>query len=89
MTESGALFGIVRDNQGMALPGVTMTLDLQGPTQVEVTDDKGLFHFRSLFPGFYEIKAELEGFTPFIKLVEIHLARKTGLEITLQPALSE
>ncbi|MEA2599281.1 MAG: hypothetical protein QOF89_273 [Acidobacteriota bacterium] len=78
---SGAVFGKVMDDQGNALPGVTVTLS----NQAVVTNAQGSFVFRGLPAGSFNLKAELEGFStleyPNIQLV-------TGQSVTLEVHLS-
>src|SRR5215467_4678583 len=61
--QTGNLYGTVVDEQGSALPGVTVTVSGGGAPQVQVTDAQGKFHFVGLSPGSYQLKAELEGFS--------------------------
>ncbi len=79
---SGSVLGKVRDDQGLALPGVTVRLSDQ---LTAVTNAKGVFAFRGLPAGSYTLKAELEGFStleyPNVQLV-------TGQSITLDVTLS-
>jgi hypothetical protein len=92
-TTTGALYGTVTDNQGEALPGVTVTLSGGGAPQVVVTDADGSFRFLSLLPGAYGLNAGLEGFaTVAYSKLQIPLGRNTVIEIVLSPstgALSE
>jgi hypothetical protein len=60
----GSIAGAVTDQQGAALPGVTVTI-----TSVErqtsdsvVTNESGFYLKERLLPGTYEVKAELSGF---------------------------
>jgi hypothetical protein len=60
----GSLRGTVVDEQGGALPGVTVTATspaLLSPS-VQVTDGAGSYRFINLPPGTYAITAELTGF---------------------------
>src|SRR5687767_15869648 len=62
--QTGTIRGIVRDQQDLAVPGVTVTATspaLQGARDT-VTDMQGLFVIPALPPGEYEIKFELAGF---------------------------
>ena len=62
--QTGTIRGTVKDQQNLAVPGVTVTAtspDLQGP-RVTVTDSQGLYVIRALPPGDYEVKFELSGF---------------------------
>ena len=62
--QTGTIRGMVKDQQELAVPGVTVTVTspaLQGPRSV-VTDAQGGYVFRDLPPGDYEVKFELTGF---------------------------
>src|SRR5436305_6664455 len=61
--QTGNLYGKVVDEQGSALPGVTVTLSGEGAPAVQVTDAQGAFRFPGLSPASYKLKAELEGFS--------------------------
>jgi len=62
----GAIGGIIDDNSGAVLPGVTVTLTNPrgtiGGNQTTVTDERGAFQFLRLVPGTYTVKGELTGF---------------------------
>ena len=62
---TGDIRGVVTDQSGAVLPGVTVTL--RGPnvagTPTTVTNESGIYRFPNLAPGTYDIKAELQGFT--------------------------
>ena len=63
-TTTGRIVGTVVDQQGAAVPGVTVTAtspQLQG-SRTSVTDSSGEFRFLAFPPGTYNIKAELSGF---------------------------
>jgi hypothetical protein len=63
--ETGAIVGSVTDEQGAALPGVTVTLtspDL-GTTASSVSDAHGRYRFTSIRPGTYTVEASLTGFS--------------------------
>jgi hypothetical protein len=62
---TGALRGVVTDDSGAMLPGVT--LELSGPALIggpksAVTDGRGQYRFPNLSPGVYAITATLSGF---------------------------
>jgi hypothetical protein len=66
-TGDGSLRGYVRDEQGGALPGVTVTAAsnaLIHPSSA-VTDDAGYYRLINLPPGTYVITAELTGFATY------------------------
>jgi len=65
----GEIRGTISDYYGMLLPGVLVILygpKIKGKLTV-VTSERGLFIFRSIPPGIYNIKAELKGFKTFFK----------------------
>ncbi len=61
---TGDIRGIITDESGGVLPGVTVTL--RGPavqgTPTTVSNELGVFRFPNLAPGVYEISVELAGF---------------------------
>jgi len=66
---SGVIHGIIQDESGSTLPGVTATLSgaaLQVRQVVTVSDAEGRYRFGELPVGVYDIKFELAGFTTFI-----------------------
>ncbi len=88
--QTGNLYGTVSDQQGAALPGVTITLSGQGAPQVQVTNAQGQFRFLNLSPGSYGLKAELEGFSTIdYPNITINVGRNTSIEVTLQAAVED
>src|SRR5260221_11554667 len=66
-TGQGSLRGYVRDDQGGALPGVTITARsaaIMQPTTV-LTDAEGYYRLVNLAPGTYVVTGELTGFATF------------------------
>src|SRR5215471_10662524 len=62
--QTGTVRGVVKDDQGLAMPGVTVTVTspaLQGP-RTAVTDSTGGYTFLNLPPGVYSVKYELSNF---------------------------
>jgi len=63
----GSLRGTVSDEQGLALPGVTVTAtspELLNP-RTAVTDGNGNYRLANLPPGTYTLSGELEGFSVY------------------------
>ena len=63
--QSGAaILGTITDAQGLALPGVELTLrnDESGVTRSTVSEVNGTYRFSGLPPGLYDVKATLDGF---------------------------
>jgi hypothetical protein len=64
---AGGLNGFIKDEQGGALPGVTVTAkssELLAPI-VAVSDGSGYYRLNNLPPGTYTLSAELPGFSTF------------------------
>jgi hypothetical protein len=59
---AGAVEGLVRDEQGGVLPGVTVSLTGKRGTSSTVTDAAGAYRFSGVDPGTYTVTAELSGF---------------------------
>ncbi len=86
---TGQIFGIVSDDQGAPLPGVSVTA--KGPrlvgTATSVTNGQGGYRLVALPPGTYEIEFALPGFQPLVRKDIILEAEGTlTLDITLSPA---
>jgi hypothetical protein len=66
-TGAGSLRGYITDEQGGALPGVTVTTRSEALIQpvASVTDAAGYYRLINLAPGTYEVSADLTGFAPF------------------------
>src|SRR5688500_4250393 len=68
--QTGSILVRVTDQQGGAVPGVTITLSspvLVAGTMTGVTDTGGVNRFPSLQPGTYAVKLELQGFRTVIR----------------------
>jgi hypothetical protein len=88
--QTGNLYGTVTDDQGAALPGVTVTLAGSGAPQVQVTNAQGQFRFLGLGPGSYDLKAELEGFSTIdYPNISINIGRNTTIEVKLSAAVED
>ena len=67
---SGTIEGTVRDQSSGVIPGVTVTLaspQLQVGSLDQVTDSGGNYKFVDLPAGTYRLKAELPGFSTFVR----------------------
>jgi len=64
----GRIYGTIVDEEGMPLPGVTITLESEKiPTRSSVTSEKGYFRFINLAPGKYKVTMELPGFVTQVR----------------------
>lgn len=85
----GTLQGRIVDDQGLALPGVTVTLRNveTGWTRTDVTDEQGWYRAPVLPPGIYAMRAELSGFAPAInERVPLTLGQELTVNLTLRVA---
>ncbi|HSG66603.1 MAG TPA: carboxypeptidase-like regulatory domain-containing protein, partial [Gammaproteobacteria bacterium] len=88
--QTGNIYGTASDNQGEALPGVTVTLEGAGAPRVQVSDAQGTFRFLGLPPGSFQLKANLEGFSPLeYPSVVVNVGRNTSLELQMTAAVEE
>jgi hypothetical protein len=79
--------GAVTDSSGAVLPGVSVTITNQSTTEARtvVTNERGAFAFPALFPGTYELKAELQGFKTYdAKNLTLSPNDNRGIDIALE-----
>jgi hypothetical protein len=83
---SGTVSGIVRDESGGVIPGVSVTLTNRstGVARSIVTDSSGAFTVPGLLPGPYEAKAVLDGFQPAAEQFELTVAANPSLSLVLK-----
>lgn len=86
---SGRLEGVVRDSQGLVLPGVTVSLS--GPAMVgertATTDVNGSYRFPTLPPGAYTATCQMLGYHGLHREgIFITAGRVLNLDLTLEPA---
>ena len=82
----GVIAGTIKDAQGGVLPGVSLTVrnSETGVTRTIATEGDGTYRFAGLFPGLYELKAELSGFaTTEIKELTLTIGLELRRDITL------
>jgi hypothetical protein len=60
--QTGNVYGRVTDEQGVGLPGVSVTLSGIGAPVTTVTDARGDYRFLNLAPGSYSLTHALSGF---------------------------
>src|ERR1700686_1676606 len=88
--QTGNIYGKVQAKDGSVLPGVTVVLTGVGAPQTNVSDSQGNFHFLSLSPGTYSLKAELAGYGSATRAgVRLQVAQNADVTIALDPAGGE
>ncbi|RYE87221.1 MAG: carboxypeptidase regulatory-like domain-containing protein [Hyphomicrobiales bacterium] len=88
--QTGNVFGTVTDQQGLALPGVLVTITGAGAPQVQVTNERGQFRFLGLSPSSYSLDAALEGFlSASYPNVALNVGRNTQIELVLTPEVED
>ena len=82
---TGTLVGRLEDPQGLALPGVTVTVTGTQGSRSAVTDGDGTYRVPFLTPGSYDVKAELQGFkTVEQRGVTVSLGQTTTVNLQLE-----
>ena len=82
--QNGTVTGVVKDQQGGVLPGVTATLQGVDATRTFVTEAAGEFRFLELAPGPYKLSVSLSGFQT---IVRDNLIVEVGKNVSLALAL--
>ncbi len=81
---TGTVEGVVKDEQGGALPGVSITLTGKRGSQSAVTDSEGSYRFAGIDPGTYAVTAALSGFrTKRQENVVVGIGRPTPINLVL------
>ncbi len=87
-----SLAGIVRDDTGGVIPGVTVTATRSGEAaapEIAVTGVEGDFRINNLRPGTYRIEAVLDGFQPAVREVKLTTGQSLEVEFKIVPAFGE
>jgi hypothetical protein len=85
--QGGSISGVIKDDQGGVLPGVTVTAQGLDATQSFTTEGNGEYRFLNLAPGPYTITAALQGFTTMVREnVVVAVGKSVDLPITLKIA---
>lgn len=86
--QTGTVRGAVQDEQGLAVPGVTVSVTspaLQGP-RVDTSDATGSFVFPNLPPGPYTVTFELSGFATVTQNTNVPLGGIIQQNVTMRTA---
>src|SRR5215213_6879545 len=82
---SANLGGVVTDESGGALPGVSVTVTntATGRAQTLTTSDDGRYRAVALVPGPYEVSAELQGFGTLKRTITLVVGSEADLDLKL------
>ena len=95
--QRASIEGVVKDAQGGAIVGATVTAQLASALETKgervygagisvVTDASGTYRFASLAPGRYEVTATLSGFGPAkVQNIDLRLGQQLNIPFTLSP----
>jgi hypothetical protein len=86
--QTGTIRGTVKDQQDLAVPGVTVTATspaLQG-ARGAVTDARGNFTIRALPPGEYQVRFELSGFGTVTRAATVPLGLVVETNVAMPAA---
>lgn len=88
---TASISGVVRDDSGSIIPGVTVTVtrDGDGAAEIAVSGGEGEFRVGGLRPGAYRVEAALDGFQTISKDVQLSGGQSLTLEFKLVPAFGE
>ncbi|MBW8863054.1 MAG: carboxypeptidase regulatory-like domain-containing protein, partial [Acidobacteria bacterium] len=86
---TGVITGRVVDQQGAAVPGVTVTAKSPstGFTRTETSDAEGVYRLAALPVGLYEVTAELQGFSTVSKKdIEVNVGQTQSVDFPMKVA---
>jgi hypothetical protein len=89
---TGDIYGKVTDDQGLGIPGATVTVTSPAhiKTEIAVTGNQGNYRAVRLSPGSYTVKVELSGFRTVSNQEVVLLAGQSiAINATLSPAAVE
>ena len=85
---TGEISGIVTDDSGLVLPGVTVTLHGEGVSSaglVSISASNGAYRFANLAPGTYDVEAAIEGFSTLKREgVTVGVGNTVSLDLVLK-----
>src|ERR1051325_4901151 len=85
-TREGSVVGIVRDEQGGAVPGSAVSIKGPDATFEFTSESTGAFRFLNLQPGQYLVSASLDGFTTATREVIVATGKQIDIALTLRVA---
>ena len=86
--QTGTIRGVVQDQQGLVVPGVTVTATspaLQG-SRSTTSDSQGAYTIPALPPGVYQVQFELQGFATLTQTSSVELGRTVEQSVQMRAA---
>src|SRR5437667_9142081 len=82
---AGTIAGRIVDAQGLALPGVVVTVTGPQGAKSATSDAEGRFNLPFLTPGMYGVHAELQGFKTIEQsAIQVRLDQTVDLPLTME-----
>src|SRR5260221_5609303 len=88
-THGGSISGSVRDQQGVAVPGSTVSIHGSDATFRFTTGVDGAFRFLNLEPGTYHLTVSLSGFRTVERDLIVAVGRNIQAPVQLRVAIAE
>jgi hypothetical protein len=90
-SSNGAIAGDVTDNNGGALPGITVTVTnaATNASRTATTNGAGHYEIQLLPPGTYHVTTELSGFQPVKGTVHVNVGTTATFDVRMRAAVSE
>src|ERR1044072_3347196 len=91
-SSNGSISGVVSDDSGAALPGVTVTATntATGVARTTVSNATGHYQIALLPPATYNVGAELSGFQPIKRdKIVVNVGTDVTLNFSMKPGVSE
>ena len=86
--QTGTIRGMVKDQQDLAIPGVTVTATSAAMlgSRESVSDSLGYYTFPALPAGDYQVKFELSGFASLVRIVTVPLGLTVEQRVSMRAA---
>ena len=87
---TGGIRGVIRDDSGAVIPGVTMTATSKatGAARTAVSDDTGTYSLVNMNSGDYDVKSELTSFQSQVQTVTVTTGSTANLDFKLKVGAS-
>lgn len=81
---TGSIYGVVSNQTGAGLPGVTITLEGEGMgAKIEHSGNAGVYRFFGLPPALYSLKFSLQGQTTVDEKIRVIVGRTVELRVVM------